>query len=185
MVNQAEYRRLPAEISVTLQTHWRSQFIPPEGEGEAVRAAILRALQAFGRKVWAIIDAGVTEAEILDCIDKLAIEPEYWKFNRGTILKRLQALRPQRFVTAPPEPRDGPSAVLGNGNPAVRALRACPDIEDAPNHLLWFGKRPRDGKYARNIDRPLWRELHSVLHGRSAPTKTQAELLGLLAKGTR
>lgn len=158
--------KLPEDIAETLAVQWPKQFTLEPDATETTERVFGRALQSFARNVGRIIDRGVTVEQILVLLDQLANEPKYRLMDRGTILKRLWTLVPQDRAPQAPRPvreRVAHPAVSG-GSPAIKALRACPDIEDAPTRYAWLGRPSGDGKYRRNIDRPFWRDLHASFH---------------------
>jgi hypothetical protein len=66
-------------------------------------------------------------------------------------------------------------AALAGPNPVLVALRTHADREDAVRACPWLGKPSKDGKYRRNIDRPLWRDLHAEFHRTESKGDDHAE----------
>ena len=167
-----DYRPLPEEITATLRVHWPKQFTLPTDATDTEKRVYGRLLKSFGRNVWRIMDKGVAVEQITLLLDQTANEPGYRRLERGSILKRLWTLAPNDPLPQPPRPTEPVrDPVLSGKNPALQALRESRDIDDAISRHPWFGKPTNDGTGRRQIDRPMWREMHAQFH-RTAQQRT-------------
>lgn len=106
------------------------------------------------------------------------------KLNRNEILNDLRDLRRQEIERrrgAKPvaldyrQKRERPAhPAMSAGSPTLRALRDHADPADAIAACPWLGRPSSDGRYPRNIDRPMWRDMHDRFHGRQPQEQDHA-----------